>query len=92
VRKIDLGLDLVWFDTAAAGAFVGHLRFAGRAEMGAYLRCLVFFDGTGVRLLLGHSNCCKCVENGSALNFQLPSQIVDSNLAHPPYLSSGLSR
>jgi hypothetical protein len=92
VGKIDLGLDLVWLDAAAAGALVGHLRLAGRAEMRAYLHCLVFFDGAGVGLLLRHSNRCKCVENGFALDFQLSSQIVDSNLAHPPYLSSGLSR
>ncbi len=43
-------------------------------------------------LLLRDSNLLKYVENGFAFDFQLPSQIVDSNLAHPPFPSSGLFR
>ena len=37
-------------------------------------------------LLLRHPDGGKRIENGSALNFQLPSEIVDSNLAHPAFL------
>ncbi len=88
MRKIDLGLDFIWLDAAGAGAFAGHLRFTGRAEMCAYLCCFVFFDGTGMCLLLSHPHRNQCVENGLAFDFQLSSQIVDSNLAHPPYFSS----
>ena len=43
-------------------------------------------------LLLGDSDFRKYIENSFTLNFQLPCQIVDSNLAHPLFLSSTLSR
>jgi hypothetical protein len=45
-----------------------------------------------MRFFLGHANGRQRVENRPAFNFQLPGQIVDSNLTHPPFLSSGLSR
>ena len=41
-----------------------------------------------MRLLLGDANFRKNVENRFAFNFQLPGQIVDSNLTHPPLISS----
>ena len=37
-------------------------------------------------LLLGHPDCFQDIENSLAFNFQLPSEIVDSNLAHPAFL------
>jgi hypothetical protein len=37
-------------------------------------------------LLLRHPDERKRVENGFAFNFQLPGEIVDSNLAHPAFL------
>ena len=55
-----------------------------RAEIFPYQHRFVLFDGTGVRLLLGYSDLGERVKNRLALDFQLPCQIVDSNLAHPP--------
>jgi hypothetical protein len=92
VRKIDLSLDLVWLEATGACGFVGHGGFAGRAEVRPYLVRFMVFKGTGVGLLLGDANHWKRVEDCPALDFQLSSQIVDSNLAHPPFLTSGLSR
>ncbi len=44
-----------------------------------------------MRFLLGHANQRQYIENRFAFDFQLPSQIVDSNLAHPPFVSSDMS-
>jgi hypothetical protein len=41
-------------------------------------------------LLLSDSNLRKHVENRFTFNFQLPCQIVNSNLAHPPSLASAV--
>jgi hypothetical protein len=38
-----------------------------------------------MRFFLGDSDFLKYVENSFAFNFQLSRQIVDSNLAHPPF-------
>jgi len=35
--------------------------------------------------MLGDADYWKHIEYGFAFNFQLPGQIVDSNLAHPPF-------
>jgi hypothetical protein len=92
VREIDLGLDFVRVGAACAGRLAGTLGFARGTEMGPDLLGFVLFNGTGVSLLLSDSNCHKRFEKRLALDFQLPGQIVDSNLAHPPFLTSGLSR
>ncbi len=68
------------------------LRFAGPTQVGADLLRFMLFNGTGVRLLFSDAYFRKCVENRFAFDFQLPGQIVNSNLAHPPFLSSALSR
>jgi hypothetical protein len=68
-----------------------RLSFVGRAQVGAHLLLFMLFHGTGVRFLLSNAYFRKCVENRFAFDFQLPGQIVNSNLAHPPFLSSGLS-
>jgi len=60
--------------------------------MRAQLFRFVLFERTGMRLLLCNSDLWKYIENCFALDFQFSSQIVDSNLAHPPSISSGLSR
>jgi hypothetical protein len=67
------------------------LGFVAGAQIGAHLHRFVFFHGTGVRFLLSNAYFRKCIENRFAFDFQLPGQIVNSNLAHPPFLSSGLS-
>jgi hypothetical protein len=38
--------------------------------------------------LLGDSNFREDIENSLAFDFQLPGQIVDSNLTHPPFLGT----
>jgi hypothetical protein len=68
------------------------MRLVGGAQIGSQLLRFMLFHGTGVRLLLSDAYFGKCVENRFAFNFQLPGQIVNSNLAHPLFLSSGLSR
>jgi hypothetical protein len=50
----------------------------------------MLFQGTGVRLLLGHSNQRQRVENGFTLDFQFSGKIVDSNLTHPAFRFSVL--
>jgi len=65
---------------------------SGGAKTSPYLYRLMFFNGTGVRLLLGDTDFLENIENSFAFNFQLPGQIVDSNLGHPLFLSSALSR
>jgi hypothetical protein len=84
IRQVDLGLNLVF----SAGSAGGLRRCGGfvrmRAEIFPYQHRFVLFDGAGVRLLLGYSDLGERVKNRLALDFQLPRQIVDSNLAHPP--------
>ena len=92
IGKIDLGFDLIHFNAAGARVPGRGLRFALSAQVGAHLLRFVLFHGTGVRFLLSNAYFRKCVENRFAFDFQLPGQIVNSNLAHPPFLSSGLSR
>ena len=90
MRQVNLGLDLVAFGAHGTCSPAGRLRLFG-AEVGPYLHGFVVFNGTGVSLFLSDSDFRKCIENSFTLNFQLPGQIVDSNL-HPPFLPSELSR
>jgi hypothetical protein len=68
------------------------MHLAGGAQVRSQLFRFMLFHGTGMRLLLSDAYFGKCVENRFAFDFQLPGQIVNSNLAHPLFLSSGLSR
>jgi hypothetical protein len=91
VRQIDFGF---YFFFAASPARTG-LTCRGRtvrrgADVDPYLLRFVLFQRTGVRLLFSHSYQRKCIEDGFALNFQLPGKIVDSNLTHPAFRSSAL--
>jgi hypothetical protein len=92
IGEIDFRLNLVAINAAGTRLLRRTLHFAGGAQISAHLLRFVLFNGTGVRLLLSDADFRKCVENRFAFDFQLPSQIVNSNLAHPPFLSSGLSR
>jgi len=47
---------------------------------------------TGMGLLLRHPDGGQRVEDGFTLNFQLPGEIVDSNLAHPAFLASACAQ
>lgn len=78
LRQVDLGLRLI-----------GNLGRLGRVSAlpGVVLLDLlrlVFFDGTGMCLLFGDADLRQHFENLFAFDFQLSSQIVDSNL-HPPF-------
>jgi hypothetical protein len=86
-RQIDLGLNLVSLGAAGASVFGRGLRFAGGAEVHPQFCRLMLFHGTGVRFLLRHPYFCKRVEDRLAFDFQFPGQIVNSNLAHPLFLS-----
>jgi len=55
--------------------------------MGSYFFGFMLFKRTGMRLLLSHPDDREHVENGFAFNFQLPCEIVDSNLTHPAFLT-----
>ena len=54
--------------------------------MDPHLFRFMFLERTGMGLLLCHPDDGKRVENGFAFNFQLPGEIVDSNLTHPAFL------
>jgi hypothetical protein len=88
LRKVNLGLDAVGFGAAGTGRLGGGLGFAGASNAGTHLFGFVLFDGTGMGLLLGDADFNQGIENDLALDFQLSGQIVDSNLTHPPFLSS----
>jgi len=92
VGKIDLGLDFIRFGAPRTRRPARSLRLTGRAELRAHLVRFMVFERTGVALLLGDSNLRKYIENRFTFNFQLPCQIVDSNLTHLPFPSYGLSR
>jgi hypothetical protein len=86
VREIDLGLDFVFATRRARGGpGRGRLSFRQSAEVDSHLLGFVFFQRTGMRLLLGHSDLDQRVENGFAFDFQLSCKIVDSNLTHPAF-------
>jgi hypothetical protein len=61
----------------------GNRAAALAAEIAAHLLSLVGFNRAGVRLWLSHANRSQSVQNGPALDFEFPCQIVDSNFAHP---------
>jgi hypothetical protein len=93
MRKIDLGLDLVSRWAAGTCSLGGRMAFRRRAtQFCTYLLRLVFFQRTGMGLLLADPDFRKYIENGFTFDFQLPCQIVDSNLTHPPFLLLRLIR
>jgi len=67
-----------------------HRRLAHRRAAAAlatqvvpYLFGLIGLDRAGVRLRLGDANRRQSIQDGLALDFQLPCKIVDANFAHP---------
>ena len=85
IREVDLGLDFIAVGASRPGRPTGTLRRAGNAETGTHFVRFMVFERTGMALLLGDSDFGKHIENGLAFDFQLSCQIVDSNLAHPPF-------
>ncbi len=90
VREVDLGLDFICV-APRAWRTRRRARFGRSAEVGPHFLCLVVLERTGMGLLLGDSDFGENIENRFAFNFQLPGQIVDSNLTHPPFLCSAPS-
>jgi hypothetical protein len=92
MRQVDLGPDLVAFGAAGTRSPAGATSFALRLEVGTHFDRFMFLDRTGMSFLLGHAHDGEYIENRFAFDFQFPGQVIDSNLAHPPSISSGLSR
>lgn len=73
MRQINLGLDFIPIRAAGARRFGGtSLRIAPALEIGTDLDCLMFFNGTGMRLLLGDAHQWQYIENRFTFDFQLP--------------------
>ncbi len=85
IREVDLSLDFIAVGARRPGRPTGTLRRAGNAETGTDFVRFMVFERTGMALLLGDSDFGKHIENGLTFDFQLSCQIVDSNLAHPPF-------
>ena len=90
--EVNLGLDAIGLRATLARRFCRTRALSGGAEVRSNFIGFVVFQRTGMRLLLGDANFHQHIENGFAFYFQLPGQIVNSNLTHPPLFSSGLSR
>ena len=94
LREIDLGFDP--FFAARTGARRLETRAACASRRGAQM--IRTFSASCSsrelewRLLLGDPNFIKSVENGFALDFQFPGEIVNSNLTHPAFSYSGCCR
>jgi len=86
VRQVNLGLDFFFAAQRARGLHRRRRRLGRAAQMDPYLFRFMILDGTGMGLLLRHPDSGQRVEDGFTLNFQLPGEIVDSNLAHPAFL------
>ncbi len=87
VGEVELRLDLLGARPPGTRVLRRHsLAMSGKVL--PHLLRFVRFDGTGVGLLFGDANGGKEIEDFLALDFQLPRQIVDSNLRlHPPFVS-----
>lgn len=92
MRKIDFGLYSVGFGSSGSGRLCGCVTLAGSAEIGADLFGLMFLEGAGVRFLFGNANLLQNIEDRFTFDFQFSGQVVNSNLTHPPLVSSALSR
>jgi hypothetical protein len=91
VRQINLGFDFFFAASPArTGPACRGRTFRRGADVHPYLLRFVLFQRTGVRLLFGHSDQRKGIENGFTLDFQLSGKIVDSNLTHPAFRFSAL--
>jgi hypothetical protein len=86
VRQINLSLDFFFAAQWARGLRSRRRRLGRAAQVYPHFFRFVLLERTGMGLLLRHPDDRQCVENGFAFNFQLPGEIVDSNLAHPAFL------
>jgi len=84
MRQINLGLDLVGLAARRPRRLDRRLRRSSGVKVSSHLFRFVLFQRARMRLLLGDPDQRQSVKNGLALDFQLPGQVIDSNLAHPP--------
>lgn len=84
MREINLSFDLIHRGTAGTGGSCRRMVTLRGTQISAHLLGFMLFQRAGMRLFLGHSHDRKCIENRFTFNFQLPCQIVNSNLTHPP--------
>jgi hypothetical protein len=92
MREIDLGLDFIAIAASRAMWTIGAGRLTGLVKMSPHLIGFEILERTRMGLLLGDTHLGKHIENSFAFNFQLPGQIIDSNLAHPPFAPPKFSR
>ena len=88
MRQINFGFDFITLSASLTRTPGCGMRFGSPLEVRSHFHCFVFFDGTGVGLFFRDTHNGQYIENRFAFDFQLPSQIVDSNLTHPPSISS----
>jgi hypothetical protein len=70
--QVNLGLDLFRASMGGTRRSARTVPLAGATEMGANFVCLMVFERTGMRLLLGDAHFGQYIENRFAFNFQLP--------------------
>jgi hypothetical protein len=85
VREVDLCLDFIGIAAGTPRARRRGLCLGSSAEVGPHFFRFVLLNRTGVRLFLSDANFEQDIKNRLALDFQLPGQIVYSNLTHPPF-------
>jgi hypothetical protein len=86
MRQINLGFDFFFAAQRARRLGRRRLSFGRAADVQAHFFRFMLFERTGMRLLFRHPDDWQRVENGFALIFQFPGEIVDSNLTHPAFL------
>ena len=86
VRQINLGLNFFFSAQRTRGARRRRLPIGRAADVDSNFFRFVLLQRTGMRFLLGDAHQRQRIENGFALDFQLPGEIVDSNLTHPAFL------
>jgi hypothetical protein len=82
VREIDLGSDQLRRARCRRGSMAGRLRSV--LKMRANLNRFVVLNRAGMRFAGRKAKLRQYVKNLLALDFHLASEIIDSNLTHPP--------
>jgi hypothetical protein len=84
----DFGQIEFRLDLSGSGSLPGNSRARLGRKIPSYLFSFVNFDGAGMRLFFCYANFQQDIQDGFALYFKLPGQIIDSNLRHPLCFSS----
>jgi hypothetical protein len=93
MREINFGFDLLGRGRRGARRLTWTLPIVRRTtEMPANFLRLVLFERAGMGLFLRDPHFRQHVKNGFAFYFELPGQVVNSNLTHQPLCSSARPR